>query len=73
MRPKVGDVFGVDVKVDAIVLHAAKPRYKLADLLAQCDPNAPMPRIEEWDDMRPVGNEVWWRGRHAMSGANWGV
>ena len=35
-----------------------KPKYKLADLLAQCDESAPMPEtLVEWDSAQPVGNE----------------
>jgi len=37
-----------------------RKKYKLADLLAKCDPNAPMPTaITEWDNMPAVGNEIW--------------
>lgn len=35
-----------------------KPKYKLADLLAQCDPNAPMPEdLVAWDRMPSLGTE----------------
>ena len=35
-----------------------KPRYTLAELLAQCDPNAPaLPILAEWDRLPPVGLE----------------
>jgi antitoxin ChpS len=36
-----------------------RSKYRLEDLLAQCDPN--IPRTEEddtWDKMRPVGDEL---------------
>jgi antitoxin ChpS len=40
-----------------------KPRprkYTLDELLAQCDPDAPMPEeIAEWQDAPAVGKEVW--------------
>jgi hypothetical protein len=38
----------------------ASPRMKywLADLLAECDENDPMPIDQEWDRMRPVGGEL---------------
>lgn len=56
---KVGDSFEVDVSAQVATLRAAKPKYKLADLLAQCDKNAPppaempegLPRVEGWDAM----------------------
>ena len=37
-----------------------KPKYTLAELLAQCDPTAPESAEEcEWQDMAPVGRELW--------------
>ena len=33
-------------------------KYTLDELLAQCDPDAPSPRIPGWDDMVPVGKEI---------------
>ncbi|EGR0997149.1 hypothetical protein EHJ37_19690 [Vibrio parahaemolyticus] len=34
-------------------------KYKLADLLAQCEENAPMPEaITEWDESQQVGEEL---------------
>ncbi|SEA76626.1 MAG: AbrB/MazE/SpoVT family DNA-binding domain-containing protein [Candidatus Thiothrix putei] len=39
---------------------ARRKKYKLADLLAKCDPSAPIPTaVTEWDNMPAVGNEVW--------------
>lgn len=36
-------------------------KYQLADLLAKCDPNAPLPTaVTEWDNLPAVGNEVVW-------------
>ena len=36
-----------------------KPKkYTLSELLAQCDPDTPLPRIPGWDDMTPVGKEI---------------
>lgn len=37
----------------------AKPRYKLAELLAQCDENAPLSEEDRaWLDDPPIGREV---------------
>ncbi|MCE2571853.1 AbrB/MazE/SpoVT family DNA-binding domain-containing protein [Motilimonas eburnea] len=37
----------------------SKPRYKLADLLAQCDDSAPMPEeLTEWNNAQSVGKEI---------------
>lgn len=42
-----------------IVEARSKPKYSLAELLAQCDPTAPEPdRDEAWEMMEPVGREV---------------
>lgn len=36
-----------------------KPSYKLADLLAQSDPNAPIPEDIKWLlEIKPVGKEL---------------
>lgn len=36
-----------------------KPRYTLAELLAQCDPAAPISAEEqEWQNIEPVGQEA---------------
>lgn len=35
-----------------------KPRYKLADLMAEM-PAGNLPMVEGWDTMKPVGREVW--------------
>lgn len=56
----------VDMKLegDQLTLQAkskaARKKYKLSDLLAKCDPDAPMPQeIKDWENMPAVGNEVW--------------
>ena len=44
---------------DAVEPATSKPKkYTLGELLAQCDPDAPSPRIPGWDDMTPVGKEI---------------
>lgn len=36
-----------------------KPSYKLSDLMAEMDPNAPVPEdIKAWMNMKPVGKEI---------------
>lgn len=36
-----------------------RPRYKLSELLAQCDPNAPLSDEDcEWIDAPPIGREA---------------
>lgn len=56
-----GDVLVLDVSPEALTLKPvkAKPHYRLADLMAQCDLTAAEPEeLAEWDAMQPVGREV---------------
>ncbi|MCY1544115.1 Antitoxin ChpS [compost metagenome] len=56
-----GDVLSLDVTPEAITLKPAKakPHYKLADLMAQCDLSAPEPaELADWNAMQPVGREA---------------
>lgn len=61
MNLSVGTVLNVETVREKLVLSVKpkRPHYSLADLLAQCDMNAPQdPVIEEWQNIRPVGKEV---------------
>jgi antitoxin component of MazEF toxin-antitoxin module len=41
------------------VMSASRKQYKLADLLTQCDKNAPVnAEMTAWDNMRPLGSEL---------------
>lgn len=55
-----GSVVDIDVKDGHLVIEPVKkPRYKLADLLAQCDFSIPMNADEqEWLDVPSVGLEA---------------
>lgn len=56
-----GDVLVLDVSAEAITLKPAKakPHYRLADLMAQCDLTAPEPaELAAWNAMQPVGREA---------------
>jgi antitoxin ChpS len=56
-----GDVLVLDVSAETITLKPAKakPHYRLADLMAQCDLTAPEPaELAAWNAMQPVGREV---------------
>lgn len=58
---KDGDDVIVRCSDNQITIEPARqrPKYKLADLLAQCDPSAPMPQeIKDWDEAPAVGKEV---------------
>lgn len=58
----VGDVLSVvSASVDVLTMKPvkAKPHYNLADLMAQCDLNAPEPaELASWNSMQPVGREA---------------
>lgn len=53
---QVGDSFEVDVASGVATLRVAKPKYRLADLMAEMPDG--LPRVEGWDDMQAVGQEV---------------
>lgn len=56
MLTQIGANIGDAVEVDTTALKVAKPKYKLADLLAEMPQG--MPRYEGWDEMQPIGYEV---------------
>lgn len=56
---KIGDAFEVKVSKKTVTFRLAKPRYKLADLLAECDTTAEPPNLNAWDKSDPIGQEVW--------------
>lgn len=42
-----------------VVKPMPKPKYTLADLLAQCDPKAKISKEDQrWLELTPVGNEI---------------
>ena len=52
-------VFDLTIHEGALVLRPERRRYTLAELLAQCDYNAPLSDAErEWMDTPAVGQEV---------------
>jgi antitoxin ChpS len=58
---KAGAQVGVDVDGGRLVIQAApRPRYTLAELLANSDYGQPLTAEErEWVDAPPVGKEIW--------------
>lgn len=59
MLAQIGATIGDAVEVDPQAFHVAKPKYKLTDLLAQCDKNAPAPAyMSPWENITPVGAEI---------------
>lgn len=56
-----GDVLVLDASTEVITLKPAKskPRYQLADLMAQCDLDASEPaELAAWNTLKPVGREA---------------
>lgn len=49
---------GEAVEVNPAASHIAKPKYKLAELLAEIPDGHPIPIVEGWENMKPVGKEV---------------
>lgn len=43
LKVSLGDKLSVDVRPDGVMLKAKRPAYDLAELVAQCDLNAPEP------------------------------
>ncbi|HBN9859024.1 TPA: AbrB/MazE/SpoVT family DNA-binding domain-containing protein [Pseudomonas aeruginosa] len=61
MSIDVGNVLNLDFTSEAMTLKPVKtkPHYKLVDLMAQCDLNAPEPvELAAWNAMQPVGREA---------------
>ncbi|MCU7927789.1 MAG: AbrB/MazE/SpoVT family DNA-binding domain-containing protein [Candidatus Thiodiazotropha sp. (ex Dulcina madagascariensis)] len=57
---KEGDQLSIEEQDGKIVLMTEKPKYSLKELLAKCDPTAPMPDdLVAWDNAQAVGNEKW--------------
>jgi antitoxin component of MazEF toxin-antitoxin module len=55
MLAQIGAGIGDSVEVDPAAFRVAKPKYKLADLLAEMPDGLPM--VDGWDTLEPVGKE----------------
>jgi antitoxin ChpS len=57
---KAGQSIRLETTADGRIVLSPTRRYRLADLLAQCDSKAPSPAdLAAWETARPVGQEVW--------------
>lgn len=56
---KIDAAIGDAVEVDPQALRVARPKYKLVDLLAQCNKNAlPPSDLISWESINKVGAEI---------------
>lgn len=59
MLSEIGAGIGDAVEIDPKAFRVAKPKYKLKDLVAQCNQNAPAPvDVAAWESASPVGAEI---------------
>lgn len=60
LRLQAGATVGLAVEGDHLVVHPqTKSRYTLDELLAQCDPNAPITDEDRaWLEVSPLGREL---------------
>ncbi len=59
MLNQIGAEIGDSVEIDPEAFRIAKPKYKLANLLAQCNKHAPPPSdITAWEDTSFAGLEI---------------
>ena len=56
---EAGETVGLAVEGEQLILKRQRPRYKLEDLLSECDYSLPMDQEErEWLDAPAVGQEL---------------
>ena len=55
-----GQAMTLDTTADGKIVLSPKRRFRLADLIAQCDTKAAPPAdMALWDVARPMGQEAW--------------
>lgn len=60
MRLQAGQTVLLVASEQGLLIRPCAPKYTLDELLAQCDPKAPMPKdVADWQSALPVGREVW--------------
>jgi antitoxin ChpS len=56
---QVGAKIGDSIEVDPEAIKVAKPKYKLSDLIAQCNKDAEPPvDMGSWNNKMPIGAEM---------------
>jgi antitoxin ChpS len=60
INASVGGSLNADVRPDGVLLTRARRKYSLNELVAQCDPKAPVPAdMAAWGEVKPTGREAW--------------
>jgi antitoxin ChpS len=60
LRLAAGQAVTLNTTDDGKIVLAPKRKYKLADLIAQCDAKAAPPAdMQLWESAKLAGNEVW--------------
>jgi antitoxin ChpS len=60
INASVGGSLNADVRPDGVLLTPARRKYSLNELVAQCDPKAPVPAdMAAWGEVKPTGREAW--------------
>jgi antitoxin ChpS len=60
LNVKLGDKLAVDIRPEGALLRPKRHAYSLADLVKQCDVNAPEPEdMAAWNKFQSVGREKW--------------
>jgi antitoxin ChpS len=59
MLTQIGATIGDSIEVDPEAFKVAKPKYKLSELMAECNKDAAPPAdMVSWNNMMPVGAEM---------------
>ena len=60
LKLAAGQTMTLDTTDTGAIVLSPKRKYRLRDLIARCDLNAPPPSdMRDWDTAQPVGAEVW--------------
>ena len=60
MGLKAGQTMYLEASANGLLMRPAGRKYQLGDLLAQCNPRAPMPKdVLAWQEAPAVGREAW--------------
>jgi antitoxin ChpS len=59
MHLEAGSTVGIAIEGERLIVQRRRPKYTLEELLAECDPNAPISDEDrEWLDAPAMGKEL---------------